>query len=508
MSDKTLAIKYFMQTHQSFDAARSELYKMGIKTSYNDEVIIYSTLHTSKHNLDNAYVQESNGLILSRNSYKPLVVPPRSLRFNINTDIANTFLHQGLYHIYKATDGTCFNMYYYNDKWVISTAKGYAMNDTKWESKTYQEIISDCLESIGFTWHTFTNALDINRSYSFGFKHPNFHKFFEGTGRPIYKLWFIQSVVTNENLPDYLWASDQSPIDKIPTQERYPLVVSNLRELYKQAANSCNDFLKSSSICYGFILRSVNAPITGNNSDLFIESSLMRNIRHFWYENNIIIQCHKNKWNKELAITLHAYLGKTNRNLFISMYPQYRDWFDMHAILVNSISNNMTDKTEIINKSAKYEKKITNKPTESAAGPVAAGPAGPAAATERAAAERADALTSIHEVTSEVTSEIKDEIIDSDLANRLNTKNVLNQDDIVMVANEFLRTFTDNVEYDLIGKNKQQIHKVYYEYICHPDSLELLMTIAKPPTERNTAPTAAPTAVPTTTPTTTPTIEV
>ena len=160
-SFKTLATKYFMQSSTSAESARLELYQQGIKTSYNEEVMIFTTLHTAKNTLKNHYLQECNGLILEQKTWRPLVVPPKTLRFNIDTDASNRYLHQGLYHIYKAQDGTCFNLYFYGNKWVISTARGHTMNDVKWNnSKTYQEIITECLEKIGLSWEDFINQLN------------------------------------------------------------------------------------------------------------------------------------------------------------------------------------------------------------------------------------------------------------------------------------------------------------------------------------------------------------
>jgi len=339
--NKTLATQYFMSAHSDTESGRRELYRLGIKTSYNDKVMIFSTLHTSKNQMNNVYVQESNGLVLEQKTWKPLVVPPRSLRFNIETDVSNRFLHQGLYHIYKAEDGTCFNLYYYRDRWTISTAKGFDMNNMSWEGNTYQSIITECLETIGLTWESFTNQLDKSHCYSFGFKHPTFHKFQEGRNAPVYKIWFIQSVDLDSNKPTYLWASDKSPIAIINNQELLQTPISNLRELYKSASGSLDNFLNTGEVCYGYILRSVNFELTGFNSDLFIESSLMRTIRRFWYENTIIEQCHEHNWSKETAITLHSFLDSANYELFQLIFPQYNQRMQKFADTLNDVVNQM-----------------------------------------------------------------------------------------------------------------------------------------------------------------------
>lgn len=345
-ASKTLATSYFMQSHASAESARRELYQQGIKTSYNDDVMIFTTLHTAKNALNNHYIQECNGLVLEQKTWRPLVVPPRTLRFNIDTDASNRFLHQGLYHIYKAQDGTCFNLYYFKGKWVISTARGHTMNDVKWNGdKTYQEIITECLERIGLTWDTFTSQLNQSNCYSFGFRHPLMQKFREGNSVDIYRLWFIQSVCLDENDPKYLWSSDVSPIVIIPAQDTYPSTVGNLRELYKLASSALQDYLDKKEICYGYILRSVNSEQTSEHSDLFIESSLMRTIRKTWYENNLIDQCHKAGWDKQLAITLHAYLDSQNYEIFCQLFPEYSTEMGVYHKYITDVVTAMAQKT-------------------------------------------------------------------------------------------------------------------------------------------------------------------
>ncbi len=367
-TERTLATKYFMQTAADFETGRRALYQLGVKTSYNDEVVIFSNLRACTNNNQSHYIRECNGLILSRDGYHPLVVPPRTLRRNINTELANSYLHQGLYHIYKAQDGTCFNMYYnrlsQTPTWKISTTKGFDMNDIKWDGKTYQEIITECLAVYGLTWEMFTEVLDVNCCYSFGFKHPHFHKFYELNDNldmvPTYKMWFIQSTVTNPTDDKYLWASEKSPIADIKEQERYEVTVNNLRELYKLVANSVEHYYNTKQTCYGFILRSVSPNCTNDLSDLYIESDLQRNIRKFWYDNVIIDACHKNNWNKEHTIVLYAFLKKndyTYFHQFLNLFPQYETWFDKYEIKCNLILDTMvklvTEHPDLIKRNVK-----------------------------------------------------------------------------------------------------------------------------------------------------------
>ena len=345
MTTKTLATSYLMKDKKSLQTVRQELSVYGIRVVSNEDVAIFSLTHGTKNTEMNIYKRECNGLILDIEG-NPLVVPPRSLKYNIDTATANKFIHQGLYHIYKVEDGTSFNLYF-RKKWTISTMRGYDMNNVKWgNSATYQEIISECLEQIGLTWDNFVDKLDPSHCYSFGFKHPHMHKFREGKDCDIYKLWFIQSVITDPNNADFLWANSVCPIAIIPSQEMHTNAVANIRDLYKKSADSLTVFKETGEVCYGFILRSVNVEVTHNHSDLFIESSLMRYIRKFCYDNKIIDMCHTNRWDKNTAISLHAFLDKPNYETFKLLFgSQFEKYTSKYEEIFTDIINSMVAKS-------------------------------------------------------------------------------------------------------------------------------------------------------------------
>lgn len=361
MSKEVLNTQLFMvehkATHEDFDDARKALYKMGIKMSYGTDKAIFTSTFSQKNTLSNVYVQECNGLILERGTWRPLMVPPRSLRSAIDTVASNKFMYQKLYHVYKAEDGTCFNMYWHNNKWNISTARGYEMNNVQWGKKTYQTIVDECLSIHGMTWETFTSKLDKNTCYSLGFKHPDFHKFVTKS-HSTHKLWFIQSIILDPNSERYLWASDNSPVEEIKGQEYYTGTVDSLKDLYALATQSMDKFLSHGDVCYGFILRSSNIEITGAHSDLFVESALMRTIRQIWYDNNMINKCRQNNWDKDLAICLNAFLTNKLHQTFNIMFPSEALKFEQFSNVISSVTHKMStlasnqdcDNTEPTNK--------------------------------------------------------------------------------------------------------------------------------------------------------------
>ena len=89
-----LAIQDFMirkmESGNTFESSRRELYNTGIKTSFDEDRVIFSTIYSYKNQTNNILLQECNGLILDKKTWNPLVIPPRSLRFNIETNRLKT----------------------------------------------------------------------------------------------------------------------------------------------------------------------------------------------------------------------------------------------------------------------------------------------------------------------------------------------------------------------------------------------------------------------------------
>ena len=237
--------KYMMHevTRTDFDTARYGLYKMGIKSAYDATRIIFS--NTKKHDLSTVYSQECNGLILNRTTWKPLMVPPRSLCHNINTNKANEYLHQKLYTIKKALDGTSFNVYYMhpnrvdarvadarvldgiygngnvadaqvddvvNDVVEVNVAQVVDVADANVADVQVNDVVDENVadanrwvistslgysmnqvswdtdtyqslieESYGDSWQNFCKQLDTKKCYSFGFYNRKMHKFYGKT---------------------------------------------------------------------------------------------------------------------------------------------------------------------------------------------------------------------------------------------------------------------------------------------------------------------------------------
>lgn len=332
-----LAIQQFMNEHSDFNEARASLYKMGIKTTFNDNFVLFSMVHVYKKTLDNILQSECNGLILSRADWRAVVVPPKSLQFNLNTNLTNEFLQKNYYVVYPAYNGTCFNLYVEQTanepgKWQMSTANGINMADVVLnDGKTLAQYVN---EAAGGHWAGFINKLDPTQCYSFGFSHPNYHPM---TDKPA--LWFIQSVGISPTMAGYLQVSREpfAELNLVQCGMQAPIeAILNIEQLYELSAKSEDAYYRTGVKNYGYILRST-VPETGLNSDLYIESRLMKKIRQCWYDSAAVQMCINRKLPKQTVIPLMNYL-MGNEADFCRLF-NYEEEFTKYTALTNSLVN-------------------------------------------------------------------------------------------------------------------------------------------------------------------------
>jgi hypothetical protein len=328
-----------------FEQARLSLYRQGIKVSYEalkDGIkrVIFGTARKSFAQ-NSEFFNEANGLIMNAVDWSVLCYPSDNLCYNIDTEKCNVWLQQGLYYIDYAEDGTTFNMYFCRDQWVISTSKGYEMNNVKWRNKTYQQIVEELLEKSGTSWVEFCAKLNKKYSYTFGFKHPDFHPFWESRKTPIYRLWFIQYTILDVTDEKYMWIS---PINgPCAGQREFTGKVYNLQFLYRLAKYAFENYKRNGAILYGFILRSTCPIKTGAYSSLYVESSLMQKIRKSWYDSRILTN--SSGLDREKYIVLSSFLNQKLKDRFFYMFAQYKEESQSIENKVAHLAEDITENT-------------------------------------------------------------------------------------------------------------------------------------------------------------------
>jgi hypothetical protein len=329
-----LATQAFMSQTPDFNEARAALYAMGIKTTYTDDLVLFSVIHIHRKVIQNEMQSECNGLILSRQNWRPVVVPPRTLQFTIDTQATNKQLNK--YALYAAKNGTSFNLYY-NQVWHMSTVNGLDMADVPFNDRTLRGYISEICPR----WAEFCDALDKSACYSFGFSHPACHPTCDAPA-----VWFIQRVTVDPENPDYLLARrgsfDTLDIIQCPTQETIE-PVDKLETLYKKSASAEEDYYRDNTKCYGFILRSSSLDV-GRNTDLYIESRFMKKIRQYWYDSSATQMCITRRISKTTVIPLMNYLSKRSTE-FIRLFSQTAHQMQQYEAFTNQLCDAIRDPT-------------------------------------------------------------------------------------------------------------------------------------------------------------------
>ena len=98
---------------------------------------------------------------------------------------------------------------------------------------------------------------------------------------------------------------------------------------------------KNPSILFGYILRSKNKEITKENSNIIIESSLLRKIRKIFYDKNFKFYIKIDNYNRENYILLYNYIDFSDNKLFLLLFPQYKRNFELFDNIVNKLVINI-----------------------------------------------------------------------------------------------------------------------------------------------------------------------
>jgi hypothetical protein len=305
---------------ETLDTIRRFFYRKGIKTSFEDldkpsARIIFSNAQNNT-NKYSQYNHECNGLILEIGTWRPLVLPiPAFATFIRDRQKMSQSLARQEYTVHDVIDGTIINMYYWADKWVLSTANGYEVNHLEWGGLTYDEAFAQVLEQLGVP--DLYESLDKAKCYTFGFKHPSFHPFWEDQSKPVYKLWFVQDVClktlqTNDSRP---------PRKEIRTQKLSSKTITNVKDIFSDAANALRDYMSDGTIFYGYILK----PVTSSSKQpILIESSLLKTIKKLYYNRKVNQYVRENGYDRAVFMTVRAFLNDNYNLTYNKLFPQFR----------------------------------------------------------------------------------------------------------------------------------------------------------------------------------------
>lgn len=290
------------------------------------------------------------GVILNQtndNKFKTLSVPPSPPVIQYQSKFL--YRHFGKdTNIIKANDGTTVTLYHFNNKWVISTHRGFDVNTYNWiAQKTYQDVIDEVLSAYPeFSY----DKLDIRKCYTLGFNHSDFHPFRENNqlkdSKPEVRAWFIQSVDLNK-----FDESDPSCISfneniGIPIQESVKF--SHLKQLFHSANNAYKKYVNDKEVNYGYLIRI-------GLKQFLVESTLLKHIRYIFYSNKF--NKLDNVFDKRKYIIVNSFLDANKHTVFKTLFPQYTEQFDM----LDKHMDNLVKSIVAVTKASKENKKIEPK---------------------------------------------------------------------------------------------------------------------------------------------------
>lgn len=329
----------------------------------------------------------------SKKSVKCKVMAMSSNDFTTKVDkrrIAD-HLNEGLYDLYMVNDGTTLNIYYdenylhytieenpddlddvkkvyHKGRWMYATKNAVDAKDMPWRGYTYHEVLEDVLKK----YPEFSlDKLDKKKSYTIGFTHPAYHPFnqpaewrtgstgsTDNTATFHKEAWFIQStnVESGESLHDEdigLPLQKKHDIKEFITDDSDPGAC--LQNILNRAHNSMEEFTrgvrmniisenyKPPPTFLGIFLRSRDENITKQFSDVLIESSLWVAIRQAIYQkpytpNKELREKQEYNFKNFTYVILDAYLNIHKNKEFITLFPQFRHYYDKLDEATNTVS--------------------------------------------------------------------------------------------------------------------------------------------------------------------------
>ncbi len=391
---------------QAFQQARQALFHLGIRTSYEQIAGESHDVNTSENAPAGGGVgkrmvfsltskaqsqlmtQNCNGLILERDTWRPLVIPPPTTQGSQVTSVVDAYIEQGLYDIFAIQDGTMVHLYFFAGEWKLSTNGSYDISNVYFTNTqfTYRKIFDEVLEGLGLgTFEEFTSKLDKGCSYSVIITHPDIHLYWK-----IRAERFQMSLVHRANLTTFECTRDWGCDIKVPVQlpidfAKYGVKKLNLGLLkkicdiqldggvatmapvvpaipsggepvstYAAAAAAGTEVAASKTEAkgefdeallrqtqFGVVLRSRDRTRTTKVSFISIESAKYNDIKHTLYENSIYREMTPES-DRENYIILHAYLNRFYHPVFLRLFPQYVEIYESITARIKSLVAHLT----------------------------------------------------------------------------------------------------------------------------------------------------------------------
>ncbi len=307
----------------------------------NDKIIRIILRIRKNNNIHPLIYYYCNGCVIDTVKWNVISYPPIAFNKRHISELIESYFKQGLYDVIKVIDGTVVTIYYWRNRWNISSSNNYDISSNYWIGElTYAEIIYDLfkrlypdsieqcgIELIDNTTLNF-NKLNKNKSYTIGFRHHNFH--------PLLKdpecMWNIQNVNTSNGKKEF-----NDGIPGILNQK----IITAINSLDQLKYNTKTSILDASRIenpvfNYGYILRSKDISVTKECSNILISSPLLLKIKKNIYDYPVnSLKQYITHLNRFEYIALKNFFNKSEKNDMIQLYPQLVEKFNIYNKCIN-----------------------------------------------------------------------------------------------------------------------------------------------------------------------------
>lgn len=288
---------------------------------------------------------ECNGVVLDARTWEILALPPRAFNRNPTMHQVEAYLKEGHYDIVEVMDTTIVTMYNWGGVWHISSNQGYDVSPFLWMGDlTYAEVLQELLKAAGHAEVHIENAhlvmptLDPKYSYTVAFRHHNFQPFRQDPQG----IWLIHVCPLDTPKP-------KSPMEqpeiagllKIPQQKCVEMEGEvTLERLRKRLDQALGDAIAERGIHYGYVLRSRSPSITQTQSDILLDSSLLKFVRDCMYRppqpSHANCITHANRRSYNLArIALN--IDPSVRAKFAALHPELEEELEECSSMINDI---------------------------------------------------------------------------------------------------------------------------------------------------------------------------
>jgi hypothetical protein len=296
----------------------------------------------------NPMAKECNGLVVSYdNGWKILAMPPPAFCTNkISMKKLDDLYQAGAYEVYEALDASIVTLYFYKDKWRMSSTKGYDIGDIDMiDGMTYMDAFVDLMET---KYHAFQfdNLVKTN-SYTVALRHSRYHIFNEtkhlaNRTKNIPKAgvdmnsYIMMMCVADTNKIQFVSKQVAGLPQQMPiTQSGASIHVLNnyAKSAYAKYAKACRLKNFKYKPLYGYILRAKQRCVPDEYSTIYIESQLFKAIKMGLYKNN---QHLRSEDYNRLAIqmsTNHEYYEK-----FVTLFAQFDVRFKLLDATIDEIA--------------------------------------------------------------------------------------------------------------------------------------------------------------------------